>query len=102
MLGIYELRNYRLHPGTIPAWQKTFSAGFTIRTKYSSPIGMWFSEIGGLNESKFILRMKEGVYGNNFFVAVLHIWPYKSMEDRVAVRQSCAQDPELSQCGMHM
>ena len=52
--GIFELRNYRLHPGTVPAWQKTYSAGFALRTKYSSPIGMWFSEIGSLNESKYV------------------------------------------------
>ena len=38
----------------------------------------------------------------NFSAVVLHIWPYKSMEDRAAVRQRCAQDPELSQCGMHL
>ena len=52
--GIFEWRNYRLLPGKIPSWEKKFSAAFPKRAEYSSPIGIWFTEIGGLNESKFI------------------------------------------------
>ena len=35
-------------------------------------------------------------------VVVLHIWPYKSMEERAAVRASCAEDPEVSQSSKHI
>jgi len=30
---------------------------------------------------------------------VMHIWPYKSAEDRVSVRAEAAQDEEWAQCG---
>ena len=37
-----------------------------------------------------------------FLLQYCTYFSYKSMEDRAAVRQRCAQDPELSQCGMYV
>ena len=64
----FEMRTYTLHPGDQPKVQKVWEKPLAARVKLSPVIALWFSELGGLN--KFV-----------------HIWPYRSLDGRVAVRK---------------
>jgi len=72
--GIYELRNYRLHPGKVPEWLEHFKVGLQYRLKYSKPVAIWSSELGELNR-------------------VVHLWHYESLEHRAQVRKAFMADP---------
>ena len=72
--GVYELRNYRLHPGKVPEWLGHFKVGLQYRLKYSKPVAIWSSEMGELNR-------------------VVHLWPYESLEHRAQVRKAFMADP---------
>jgi len=63
----FEMRTYTLGPGDGPKVQKAWAGALEARQKLSPVIATWFSELGALN--KFV-----------------HIWPYKSLEERTAVR----------------
>jgi hypothetical protein len=68
-LGPYfEMRTYTINSGDQPKVRKAWAGPLAQRTKLSPVIAMWFSELGALN--KFV-----------------HIWPYKSLDQRVAVRK---------------
>ena len=71
---IYELRTYTCKPGTTPKVVQMFADSIHHRTKYSPLLGFWTTEIGPLNQ-------------------VVHLWPYKDLEDRGRVRASFAKDP---------
>lgn len=72
--GIYELRNYRLHPGKVAEWLEYWKEGMTARQKYSKPIAMWSSELGELHR-------------------VVHLWQYESLEHRFQVRKAALTNP---------
>ena len=72
--GIYELRNYRLHPGKVAEWLEHFKAGLPARLKYNKPVAVWSSELGELNR-------------------VVHLWQYESLWHRAKVRQAAMADP---------
>jgi hypothetical protein len=65
---IFEMRTYTLNLGEQPKVQKAWEKPLAARVKLSPVVALWFSELGGLN--KFV-----------------HIWPYKSMEERMRVRK---------------
>ena len=75
--GIYELRYYRLYPGKVGEWMGIFGKGLPARTKYSKPVGVWSSELGGLN-------------------MVYHMWGYPDLQARADVRKQVAADPAWS------
>lgn len=64
----FEMRTYTLNPGDYPKVQKVWEKPLAARVKISPVLATWFSELGGLN--KFV-----------------HIWPYKSMDQRMAARK---------------
>lgn len=65
---IYEVRTYRLKPRMVPEFLKTFEEAYENGRKQLSPLAAFFySEVGPLNE-------------------VIHIWPYKDLGEREAVR----------------
>jgi len=72
--NIWELRQYTLKPGMMTHWANTWVKGLDVRSKYSAPFGVFFSEIGPLN-------------------SVVHIWPYKSFEHRAGVRREAVKEP---------
>jgi hypothetical protein len=72
---LYELRSYRCHPGQASEWLGHFKAILPVREKYSRNVGLWQSEIGQLNE-------------------VVHLWGYRDLNERAAVRAKVMQDPE--------
>jgi hypothetical protein len=63
----FEMRTYTVAPGDQGKIQKAWAGVLPARQKLSPVIATWFSELGALN--KFV-----------------HIWPYKSLEQRTAVR----------------
>ena len=72
--GIYELRYYRLYPGKVPEWLALFGKGLEARGKYSKPVGVWSSELGGLN-------------------MVYHLWGYADLQARADIRKKAMADP---------
>jgi len=72
---IYELRTYRAQVGRAGEWLAHFKAIMPTREKYSKNVGLWQTEMGQLNE-------------------VVHMWAYRDLNDRAAVRGKVLQDPE--------
>jgi hypothetical protein len=72
---VYELRTYRTHVGKAREWLGHFKAIMPVREKYSKNVGLWQTEMGQLNE-------------------VVHLWAYRDLNDRAAVRSKAVQDPE--------
>jgi NIPSNAP len=60
---ILEMRTYVLKPGMTANFVEKFAEGLTARLQFSRLLGLWQSEVGGLNR-------------------VVHVWPYESFEDR--------------------
>ena len=68
-LGPYfEMRTYTYHAGDLKKIQADWEAAIEFRQTLSPVAAMWYSELGSLN--KFV-----------------HIWPYKSMNERMETRQ---------------
>ena len=72
---IYELRTYRTQVGKTGEWLGHFKAIMPVRERYSKNVGLWQTEVAQLNE-------------------VVHLWAYRDLNDRAAVRAKVAQDPE--------
>jgi NIPSNAP len=72
---LYELRSYRCHTGKAGDWLAHFKAILPVREKYSRNVGLWQTELGQLNE-------------------VVHLWAYRDLNERGAVRAKVVQDPE--------
>ncbi len=72
-MGVYELRIYRLRPGTMAEWARAVQAALPIREKHSSPVGFWQTEVGPLN-------------------TVVHFWPYRDWQHRAEVWKGLASD----------
>ena len=78
---IFEMRTYRLQPGSVPEVEKRFGEALTERVKVS-PLGAFFhTEVGPLNH-------------------IIHIWPYDDLQHRTRVRSQsicelAAQDPGI-------
>jgi hypothetical protein len=64
---IFEMRTYRLQPGSVPEVEKRFGETLSERVKVS-PLGAFFhTEVGPLNH-------------------IIHIWPYDDLQHRTRVR----------------
>ncbi len=72
---VYELRTYRTHVGKAGEWLGHYKAIMPVREKYSKNVGLWQTEVAQLNE-------------------VIHLWAYRDLNDRAAVRAKAFQDPE--------
>ena len=71
---IYEVRTYRLKPGSIPECEKRFAEALPHREKYSPLGAFWHTEIGPLNQ-------------------IIHVWPYENLQERTEKRGQAMQDP---------
>ncbi len=68
----FEMRSYTLRAGGTPEMAANWEKHLPNRLKLSPLIGVFTSEIGGLNQW-------------------VHIWAYKSLDERVAVRKSAME-----------
>ncbi|KAM9974450.1 hypothetical protein ACTFIW_007903 [Dictyostelium discoideum] len=71
---VWELRTYQSKPGKLGQWAIDFTTGFAERKKISEPVGVFYSEFGPLN-------------------TIVHLWPYKSFEDRFRIRDLALKNP---------
>lgn len=72
--NLYELRRYTTHPGKAPEWLALIKEAAPSRRKLSPIVGVWLAEIGPLNQ-------------------VLHMWSYRDLNERAAVRDKARSDP---------
>lgn len=79
---IYEIRTYSLAMGSLAETEKRFGEAYEARKKYSPLAAFFHTEVGPLNE-------------------IIHIWPYKDLEERAKVRAEAAKDanwpPKISE-----
>ncbi len=71
---IYEIRTYKLIPGSVAEVEKRVAEAYEHRKKYSQLAAFWHTDIGPLNE-------------------VVSIWPYRDLADRARVRAEAAKEP---------
>jgi hypothetical protein len=71
---IYEIRTYRLAPGSLAEVEKRFGEACEYRKKYSPLAAFWHTEIGPLNE-------------------IIHVWPFQDLAERARVRAEASKDP---------
>src|SRR5204863_6238313 len=70
---IYEIRTYRIAPGSLAQVEQRFGEGYETRKKYSELTAFLHTEIGPLNE-------------------ITHIWGYDDLAHRAKVRAEAAKD----------
>lgn len=68
----FEMRTYTMKAGTIPQMAANWEKQLPERLKLSPLIGVFSSDIGNLNQW-------------------VHIWAYKSLDERMAVRKKAAE-----------
>ncbi|MCI0548439.1 MAG: NIPSNAP family protein [Candidatus Rokubacteria bacterium] len=71
---IYEIRTYRIAPGSLAEVEQRFGEGYEHRKKYSELTAFWHTEIGALNE-------------------IIHVWSYRDLAERARIRGEAAKDP---------
>ena len=64
---IFEIRNYTLAPGALPEMMERWAAKVDERVKLSPLAGVWYSELGALNDW-------------------VHIWAYRDASERQRIR----------------
>jgi hypothetical protein len=70
---IYEMRTYDLKPHTLPEAELRFAEAYEKRKQHSLMAAFWHTEIGPLNQ-------------------IIHIWPYKDLEERTRIRAAAVAD----------
>jgi hypothetical protein len=68
----FEMRSYALKPGTMPEMAARWKEHLPARLKLSPLVGVFTSDIGGLNQW-------------------VHIWAYKSLDQRAEVRSKAKE-----------
>lgn len=77
--NIYEMRSYRLKPGSMIEWGNNWARAINYRQKSHEAYGGFFSQIGRLHN-------------------VHHIWCYKSFQERKEVREKTWAIPGWDDC----
>jgi hypothetical protein len=72
---IYEMRTYRLRPGTLAQVMARDAKALAVRGRYSRLGAYWHTIHGPLNQ-------------------VIHVWPYEDLEERARVRAKADRDPD--------
>ncbi len=71
---IYEIRTYRIKPGSLAEVEKRYGEAYEYRKKYSPLAAFWHTEVGPLNE-------------------IIHVWGYADAAERARVRAEAAKEP---------
>ena len=69
---IYEVRTYRLKPGTLADFEQGFAAALPGREPFSPLAAFWHAEIGPLNQ-------------------IIHVWPYNDLQHRTEAREQAVK-----------
>ena len=70
---IYEIRTYRIAPGSLAEVEKRFGEAYEYRRKYSPLTAFLHTEVGPLNE-------------------IVHIWEYDDLAQRASIRAEAAKE----------
>ncbi|XP_036339399.1 protein NipSnap-like isoform X5 [Rhagoletis pomonella] len=76
---IYEMRSYRLKPGTMIEWGNNWARAINFRKHNNEAFAVFFSQVGRLYN-------------------VHHIWCYKSLLDRKETREAAWRSPGWDEC----
>ena len=71
---IYEMRTYTMKTGKVGFFESNFAEALPTRQQYSNLAAFWHTELGPLNQ-------------------VIHVWPYKDLQERADVRLAASNDP---------
>ncbi|XP_020909853.1 protein NipSnap homolog 3A [Exaiptasia diaphana] len=74
--GIYELRRYTFDPSKRDEIERLWAPVIPHRNKYKEAIGIWFTEVGTLNE-------------------IYSLWSYKDGDERSQARKTAFEDEVL-------
>nr|CAD7403342.1 unnamed protein product [Timema poppensis] len=77
--NIYEIRSYRLKPGTMIEWGNNWARAINYRRNNDEPFAAFFSQIGRLYN-------------------VHHIWCYRDLQARKETRESAWRSPGWDEC----
>lgn len=77
--NIYEIRSYRLQPGTMIEWGNNWAKAINYRRNNNESFAGFFSQIGRLYN-------------------VHHIWCYKNLQARMETRESAWRSPGWDEC----
>ncbi|CAD7086866.1 unnamed protein product [Hermetia illucens] len=77
--NIYEMRSYRLKPGTMIEWGNNWARAINHRKSNNEAFAGFFSQIGRLYN-------------------VHHVWCYKSLKDRKETREAAWRSPGWDEC----
>ncbi|XP_058058004.1 protein NipSnap [Anopheles bellator] len=77
--NIYEIRSYRLKPGTMIEWGNNWARAINYRQNNNEAFAGYFSQIGRLYN-------------------VHHIWCYKDLQGRKETRESAWRSPGWDEC----
>ncbi|XP_055913488.1 protein NipSnap [Eupeodes corollae] len=77
--NIYEMRSYRLKPGTMIEWGNNWARAINYRQNNNEAFAGFFSQIGRLYN-------------------VHHIWCYKNLQERKETRESAWRSPGWDEC----
>ena len=77
--NIYEMRSYRLKPGTMIEWGNNWARAINYRRNNNEAYAGFFSQIGRLYN-------------------VHHIWCYKSYQERKETRENAWRQPGWDEC----
>ncbi|XP_043270274.1 protein NipSnap [Venturia canescens] len=77
--NIYEIRSYRLRPGTMIEWGNNWARAINYRRNNDEAFAGYFSQIGRLYN-------------------VHHIWCYKDLQSRKETRESAWRSPGWDEC----
>ena len=70
---VYEIRTYRIAPGSLAEVEKRFGEAYEYRKKYSPLAAFWHTEVGPLNE-------------------IIHVWGYRDLAERERIRGEAAKE----------
>ncbi|XP_076249416.1 protein nipsnap [Calliopsis andreniformis] len=77
--NIYEIRSYRLQPGTMIEWGNNWAKAINYRRNNNESFAGFFSQIGRLYN-------------------VHHLWCYKNLQVRMETRESAWRSPGWDEC----
>lgn len=88
--GVFELREYTLHPGNLAEWETHWRKGLEARREVMEGVGAWFVQIGQLNTGKGPITALENTHTPMLTSGpkqVYHLWQFPDLEQRRIARE---------------
>lgn len=102
---IYEMRSYRLKPGTMIEWGNNWARGIQFRQSNNEAYAGFFSQIGRLYNvhhiwcKDFHHQLKNSIWLiSTSDISLLFLSGYKSLQDRKESREASWRSPGWDEC----